>query len=96
VYEPFLGGSGDEKMFRVVSDRERWFQIVMGQRFQFDEATSEAIADRIPLPEELAAKLIFDLRRWRLSEGDLQRQRSAAAIKGELGVDTFPAVGPAG
>src|SRR5258708_39665740 len=28
-------------MFRVVQDRERWFQIVMGQKFEFDEATSE-------------------------------------------------------
>ena len=59
----FLGGSADEKMFRVVRDRERWFQIVMGQKFQFDEATSEAIANRIPLPEELASELIFDLKR---------------------------------
>jgi hypothetical protein len=31
IYEPFLAGSADEKMFRVVRDRERWFQIVMGQ-----------------------------------------------------------------
>jgi hypothetical protein len=64
VYEPFIGGSADEKMFRVVNDRERWFQIVMGQKFQFDEATSESIASRVPLPEELAGELIFDLRRW--------------------------------
>lgn len=64
VYEPFLAGSADEKMFRVVHDRERWFQIVMGQTFQFDEATSEGIADRVPLPEELARELVFDLRRW--------------------------------
>jgi hypothetical protein len=63
VYEPFLGGSADEKMFRVVRDRERWFQIVMGQKFQFDEATSEQLANRVPLPEELAAGLVFDLRR---------------------------------
>jgi hypothetical protein len=42
VYEPFLGGSADEKMFRVVRDRERWFQIVMGQKFEFDEASAWA------------------------------------------------------
>ncbi|MGJ5080237.1 helicase-related protein [Bradyrhizobium sp. HKCCYLS3013] len=63
IYEPFLAGSADEKMFRVVQDRERWFQIVMGQNFQLDEATSEAFANRIPLPDELARKLVFDLRR---------------------------------
>jgi hypothetical protein len=50
VFEPYLGGSADEKMFRVVQDRERWFQIVMGQKFEFDEATSEELATRIAYP----------------------------------------------
>jgi superfamily II DNA/RNA helicase len=68
VYEPFLGGSADEKMFRVVRDRERWFQIVMGQKFEFDEASSEELSNRILLPEELAKELVFDLRRWRKNE----------------------------
>src|SRR5208282_5488954 len=54
IYEPFLAGSADEKMFRVLRDRERWFQIVMGQKFEFDEAASEAIANRLILPAELA------------------------------------------
>jgi hypothetical protein len=70
VYVPFIGGSADEKMFRVVQDRERWFQIVMGQKFQLDEATSEALASRVPLPEELACELIFDLRRWQNTDGE--------------------------
>ena len=87
VYEPFLGGSADEKMFRVVNDRERWFQIVMGQKFQFDEVTSEAIADRVPLPEELAGELIFDLRRWHAPDGRRQEQRPATPEK-ELSVST--------
>ena len=65
VYQPFLAGSADEKMFRVVRDRERWFQIVMGQKFEFDEGTSEAIAARVPLPEGLARELTFDLARWK-------------------------------
>lgn len=69
VYEPFLAGSADEKMFRVLRDRERWFQIVMGQKFQFDEATSEELANRVPLPEELAKELVFDLRRFSTSSG---------------------------
>lgn len=63
VYEPFIAGSADEKMFRVVRDRERWFQIVMGQKFEFDEAASEAIACRVPLPEALSRVLTFDLAR---------------------------------
>jgi hypothetical protein len=64
VYEPFLAGSADEKMFRVLRDRERWFQIVMGQKFELDEATSEELACRIPLPVELASTLTFDLSCW--------------------------------
>ena len=65
VYQPFIAGSADEKMFRVVRDRERWFQIVMGQKFEFDEGASEEIAARVPLPDELAQQLTFDLARWK-------------------------------
>ena len=65
VYQPFISGSADEKMFRVLKDRERWFQIVMGQKFSFDEQTSESIASRIELPLELANSLKFDLSCWR-------------------------------
>lgn len=65
IYEPFIAGSADEKMFRVLSDRERWFQIVMGQKYEFDEATSEEISSRIPLPDEIAKSLVFDLARWK-------------------------------
>jgi superfamily II DNA/RNA helicase len=66
VFAPYLGGSADEKMFRVVQDRERWFQIVMGQKFEFDEAASEELANRVSLPESLAQSLVFDLRRFML------------------------------
>ncbi len=31
VHEPYLAGTHDEKMFRVVKDRERWFGVVMGE-----------------------------------------------------------------
>jgi len=68
IFEPFIAGSADEKMYRVVKDRERWFQIVMGQRFEFDEKTAEDLARRVPLPESLAQSLIFDLRRFRGEE----------------------------
>jgi hypothetical protein len=61
VYQPFIAGSADERMFRVVKDRERWFQIVMGQRYEFDEGTAEDLAERIPLPVEISQKLVFDL-----------------------------------
>ena len=65
VCQPFIAGGADEKMFRVLRDRERWFQVVMGQKFQFDEATSDELAMRVPLPIELAQRLTFDLARWK-------------------------------
>lgn len=68
IYEPFIAGSADEKMYRVVKDRERWFQIVMGQKFEFDEKSAEDLARRIPLPEKLSKSLIFDLRRYKSTE----------------------------
>lgn len=65
VYLPFIAGSADEKMYHVVKDRERWFQVVMGQEFKLDERTTETLASRVPLPPEIAAELVFDLTRWR-------------------------------
>ena len=65
VCQPFIAGGADEKMFRVLRDRERWFQVVMGQKFEFDEAASEELATREPLPAELAETLTFDLARWK-------------------------------
>ena len=64
VYEPFVAGGADEKMFRVVKDRERWFQIVMGQKTAFDEHTTEAISRRVPIPQRLVAAVTFNLARW--------------------------------
>jgi hypothetical protein len=61
IYQPFLAGGADEKMFRVVKDRERWFQIVMGQEYRLDEATTERLAQRVPLPAKLAEELLFRL-----------------------------------
>ncbi len=64
IAQPFIAGGAHEKMLRVLRDRERWFQVVMGQKFEFDEAASEELAQRVPLPVELPARLTFDLTRW--------------------------------
>lgn len=61
VYLPFVTATQDEKMFRVVRDRERWFTVVMGERYALDEATTERLAERVPFPEEAARALAFDL-----------------------------------
>ena len=31
VYLPYLAGTADERQYRVMTDRESWFRIVMGQ-----------------------------------------------------------------
>ncbi len=61
IYEPFLSATADEKMFRVVKDRERWFQVVMGDQFKLGEASTEKLLHRLPLPESIARDLSFDL-----------------------------------
>jgi superfamily II DNA/RNA helicase len=61
VYLPFVTATQDEKMFRVVRDRERWFSVVMGEKYQLDEQATERIAERIPFPESAARGLAFDL-----------------------------------
>lgn len=61
VFLPFVAGTQDEKMFRVVTDRERWFQVVMGEDYRLDEAATDKIAERVPLPEAAAAALAFRL-----------------------------------
>lgn len=54
VYEPFLEATQDEKQYRVVKDRERWLNVVMGEKLELDEASTDLLAARIPLPDDLA------------------------------------------
>jgi len=61
VYLPYIAKTQDEKMYRVVMDRERWFKVVMGERYKVDAKTTEKLAERIPFPEKAADKLAFDL-----------------------------------
>ena len=61
LYLPYLGETQDEKQYRVVMDRERWFSVVMGESFRTDARTTERLADRLPLPEALARELAFRL-----------------------------------
>jgi ERCC4-related helicase len=61
VFEPFLEATQDEKMFRVMKDRERWFNIVMGQGLELDEWNTERLSLRVPLPDELSRQLTLNL-----------------------------------
>jgi superfamily II DNA or RNA helicase len=61
IYLPFLAETQDEKMYRVVMDRERWFSVVMGEQFKVDSCHTEKLAQRIPLPAGAASQLAFRL-----------------------------------
>jgi len=61
IYLPYLAATQDEKQYRVVMDRERWFSVVMGENFRTDARSTDALAERIPLPEALARELAFRL-----------------------------------
>lgn len=61
VYLPYLAETQDEKIYRVVMDRERWFSVVMGEKFQVDARTTDKLAQRVPLPESVARNLAFRL-----------------------------------
>lgn len=61
VYLPYIAETQDEKMYRVVMDRERWFSVVMGEKYKVDARTVEKLAQRIPFPEAAAKDLAFRL-----------------------------------
>lgn len=60
IYLPYIAMTQDEKMYRVVMDRERWFQVVMGEKYKVDAKTTEKLAQRIPFPEIASKTLSFD------------------------------------
>jgi ERCC4-related helicase len=61
IYMPFIAETQDEKMYRVVMDRERWFSVVMGENFKTDVRCTENHAQRIALPKNAALELAFRL-----------------------------------
>lgn len=62
VFEPYLAGTHDEKMYRVVKDRGQWFDIVMGRPTGTDEHVTDAEETRIPLHNKIREALAMDLR----------------------------------
>jgi hypothetical protein len=61
VYLPFVSKTQDEKQFRVVMDRERWFQVLMGEEYRPDETHLSGAAERIPLPPAALKELNYKL-----------------------------------
>jgi hypothetical protein len=60
VYLPYLSGTADERQYQVMSERERWFRVVMGQ----DEVARLIAPDSssaVLLPDAVSAELSFEL-----------------------------------
>lgn len=62
VYVPYLAGTHDEKMFRVVDDRRKWFDIVMGRNGGGPpEADDGGEESRQPLPDSIVSAMSMSL-----------------------------------
>lgn len=42
-------------------DRDRWFNVVMGERYKVDARSTDKLSERLPFPEEAARALAFRL-----------------------------------
>jgi hypothetical protein len=60
-----VAATQDEKMYKVVMDRERWFNILMGEEYKDDFMNTEKLSERILLPEEIVKELVFKLEVYR-------------------------------
>jgi hypothetical protein len=60
LYLPYISGAADERQFQVMSDREQWFRVVMGQDEVAKLITPES-CNTIPLPEAISDELTFKL-----------------------------------
>jgi superfamily II DNA/RNA helicase len=61
VYLPYINGAADERQFRVMTDREQWFRLVMGQDDVAKLITTDS-AGLVSLPEAVSNSLSFALR----------------------------------
>jgi superfamily II DNA or RNA helicase len=60
VYLPYLAGTADERQYQVMSERERWFRVVMGQEKVAELITADSSCT-VPLPVSASDALTFDL-----------------------------------
>jgi superfamily II DNA/RNA helicase len=65
IYQPYTTGLQDEKTYKVVTDRARWFNIVMGEQEDLSESGTDQIAERVAIPPGLVKALTHDLRVYR-------------------------------
>ena len=60
VYLPYLAGTADERQYQVMSDRERWFRVVMGQEEVARLITPDS-SSAVRLPDTVSSELAFQL-----------------------------------
>lgn len=60
VYMPFIAGMTDERQYKVMTDREQWFRLVMGQE-QVAKLVTEDGPLMVALPDEMVEQLTFKL-----------------------------------
>lgn len=61
VYRPYLTGASDERKFRVMTDRESWFRIVMGQEEVARLISEDTEPAKTRPPASLQQELVFNL-----------------------------------
>jgi len=61
VYLPYLAGTADERQYRVMTDREAWFRIVMGQEEVARLIPAGQEGPRHSLPRQFQHDLVFHL-----------------------------------
>ena len=61
LYLPYLAGASDERQYRVMTDREQWFRIVMGQDEVAKLIPDEPDHERPSLPAAFSEGLSFNL-----------------------------------
>jgi hypothetical protein len=60
TYLPYLAGTADERQYRIMSEREQWFRVVMGQE-EVERLIMPDSDTPIRLPESIAEDLSFKL-----------------------------------
>ena len=60
MYLPYLAGTADERQFRVMSEREQWFRVVMGQDEVARLITPDS-SNTVSLPQAISDQLAFEL-----------------------------------
>lgn len=73
---PYIERAAGERQFRVMRDREQWFQAVMGQEAVANRITAETVDSTFPLQKSLVESLAFDLGKRRLGGSPHHKNRA--------------------